>query len=163
MLLENNRKGLTTGWLEKMILNQNCDLERMLKNLNITNDCDTKVPIYLRKNLSGFSLPECVKSPLILIGIGTGVAPFIGFLQERELYKDKNSNKKLGEVWLFFGCRNPDLDFIYEKELNEFVEKRVLDKLFTAFSRVEKGDFKYIQVGNLELFFTNFPVTYACI
>lgn len=149
VVLTENKRGLVTGWLEKMILNKEYNLEKGLSNLNITNDCDRKVfkvPIYLRKSLSGFSLPESIETPLILIGPGTGVAPFIGFLQEREYYKNNDLNIQPGEVWLFFGCRNPDLDFIYKNELNDFVDKGILKKLCTAFSREENGDFKYIQV-----------------
>lgn len=146
----NNRKGLTTGLLENMILSNAFDLEDRLKNLIIVDDCNKqsygRIPMYIRKNLSGFSLPSNLEEPLILIGTGTGVAPFIGFLEEIELAKDNNPNGKFGDVCLFFGCRNPKLDYIYEKELQEFNTKGVLNKLYTAFSR-DSSEVKYVQVS----------------
>lgn len=147
--LANNRKGLVTGWLE-IIINRKSNIEDKLELLNINDDCSTndKVPIYIRKNMSGFTPPEDLGIPLILIGPGTGVAPFIGFLEERQHLKCEQPGLKLGEVWLFFGCRNPKLDFIYEKELNKFLENGIINKLNTSFSRIENGsENKYIQVG----------------
>ncbi|XP_075975660.1 methionine synthase reductase-like [Anticarsia gemmatalis] len=141
----NNRKGLTTGWLENKILNE-LNLEHQLQNLSLTKEenNDFLVPIYLRKNMSMFSLPEDLQTPLILIGPGTGVAPFIGFLEEREYVKENKPDTKLGEAWLFFGCRNPELDFIYEKELKDFLSKEILNKLSTAFSRIDDNK-QYVQ------------------
>lgn len=140
------RKGLTTGWLEDIILNY-LDLENRMENLSITSNmsCQHKIPIYLRKNMTGFSMPEDLEVPMLLIGPGTGVSPFIGFLEERELMA-KVSDVKVGRVWLYFGCRNPKLDFIYEEELKRFEEKGVLDKLSTVFSRVDNHGVRYIQV-----------------
>ncbi|XP_026318821.1 methionine synthase reductase isoform X2 [Hyposmocoma kahamanoa] len=142
MHLGNNRKGLTTSWLENIILSST--IEHKMENLNISesNVKDCKVPIYLRDNLSGFTMPQDLSTPLILIGPGTGVSPFIGFLEERSIRNDKKSS---GKTWLFFGCRNPKLDFIYEKELNFYKENGTLDKLTVAFSRVEDSPIRYIQ------------------
>lgn len=148
VMTNNNRKGLTTGWLEKIILNEDLSLENGLKNLSLSSDSyytKEQIPIYLRKNVCMFCLPDNLETPLILIGPGTGVAPFIGFLEERERLKESNPDVKLGNVCLFFGCRNPDLDLIYEEELNGFLSSGVLNKLFTAFSRVDH-ETKYIQV-----------------
>ncbi|CAG9135725.1 unnamed protein product [Plutella xylostella] len=142
--LENNRKGLTTGGLESMILKKT-SIEEGLKNLSLNEGGFGKVSIYLRKNMNGFALPEDPEKPLLLIGPGTGVAPFIGFLEERQAQKEEKSTLKLGDVWLFFGCRNPKLDFLYEHELNEFVEKGCLTRLSTAFSRIENDGVKYVQ------------------
>ncbi|GAA4357475.1 cytochrome P450 [Variovorax defluvii] len=89
----------------------------------------------------GFRLPDDPQRPLIMIGPGTGLAPFRGFLQEREAQRAKGGT--LGEALLFFGCRHPEQDFIYADELNAWAE-RGLAKLFTAFSR--SGDRKvYVQ------------------
>lgn len=146
-MTNNNRKGLTTGWLEKLILNEEFTLENGLKNMRISEESQSKqkVSIYLRKNFSMFCLPENLESSLILIGPGTGVSPFIGFLEERELLKESNKDVKFGDVYLYFGCRNPKLDFIYEEDLNNFLAKGTLTKLFTAFSRVD-SEHRYIQV-----------------
>lgn len=157
-MTSNNRNGLTTGWLENLMLNHGFSLEKGIKNLSISSNANLvkeKIPIFLRKNLSMFCLPASLETPLILIGPGTGVSPFIGFLEERESWMETNPDIKLGEVWLFFGCRNPELDFIYEEELNGFLSRGTLNKLFTAFSRVDNRETKYIQVCMVIMQYTN--------
>ncbi|CAB3246820.1 unnamed protein product [Arctia plantaginis] len=141
----NNRKGLTTGWIENLILNE--DLDKRIKTLSLTDDGSAieKIPVYLRKNINMFQLPEDTMKPLILIGPGTGVAPFLGFLEEREYLKENNPDLKFGEVWMFYGCRHPKLDFIYEDELNGYLCRGILSRLFTAFSRMDNQGIKYIQ------------------
>ncbi|XP_063534878.1 methionine synthase reductase [Cydia strobilella] len=141
MALDNNRKGLTTGWLESQILNDT--FEKRMENLSITNDSLYRVPMYVRKNMAEFSLPHNIENPLLLIATGTGIAPFIGFLEERELMKSKNS--KMGEVWLFFGCRNPNLDYLYQEELEQYEDNLTLTKLVTAFSRIQNEEARRIQ------------------
>ncbi|XP_030021569.2 methionine synthase reductase [Manduca sexta] len=147
--LGNKRRGLTTGWLEKKISNE-FELEKDFNQLTINCDIvNNKIPIYLRKNVCGFSLPENLEAPLILVGPGTGVASFIGFLEELEVAKENNRNKTFGDVWLFFGCRDSTLDFIYEKELNGFLSRGVLNKFCTAFSRMDNA-VKYVQDAILQ-------------
>ncbi|CAH0682988.1 unnamed protein product [Spodoptera exigua] len=146
VMTSNNRKGLTTGWLERLILNREATLENGFKNMSISIESQNKqkVSIYLRKNFSMFCLPENLEKPLILIGPGTGVSPFIGFLEEREFLKETNQDIQFGDIYLYFGCRNPKLDFIYEEQLNNYLTRGTLNKLFTAFSRVN-SEKKYIQ------------------
>ncbi|KAF2896883.1 hypothetical protein ILUMI_09293 [Ignelater luminosus] len=88
------------------------------------------VPIYIRK--SQFRLPTKSQTPIIMVGPGTGLAPFRGFIQERQYVKDEG--KPLGESILFFGCRKKAEDFIYEDELKEYEAKDTL-KMHVAFSR----------------------------
>ncbi|WKT40404.1 Flavodoxin-like [Fusarium oxysporum f. sp. vasinfectum] len=94
-----------------------------------------KTPIHLRK--SNFKLPKDSSRPVIMVGPGTGVAPFRGFLQERAALKKQG--KKVGKSLLFFGCRRRDEDYLYESEWQE--HKNTLGDSFdihAAFSRETK-------------------------
>ncbi|KAI0250789.1 NADPH-dependent cytochrome P450 oxidoreductase [Lactifluus subvellereus] len=100
-----------------------------------------KAPIHVRR--STFRLPTNPKSPIIMIGPGTGVAPFRGFVQERVALArrsiEKNGPDALndwGSIHLYYGCRRSDEDFLYKEEWPEYV--RELQGKFTlraAFSR----------------------------
>lgn len=92
-----------------------------------------KVLCYFSPNKS-FSVPENKEAPVIMVGPGTGIAPFRAFLEEREVSEAK------GENWLFFGDRNADTDFIYREQLQVWQASGVLNRLDLAFSRdqVEK-------------------------
>lgn len=101
-----------------------------------------KVFGHLRR--SKFKLPTMGKTPLIMVGAGTGVAPFRAFLAER--CQLLTIGKPVGEMVLFFGCRNPEEDFIYQEELEEMKEKlggRLT--IVTAFSRLQGKPRHYVQ------------------
>jgi sulfite reductase (NADPH) flavoprotein alpha-component len=85
-----------------------------------------------------FRVPEDNTVPMIMVGPGTGIAPFRAFLQERQ------ARQAIGKNWLFFGDRNADTDFIYQDELNAFKEQGVLTRLELAFSR-DQEDKIYVQ------------------
>ena len=79
---------------------------------------------------------------MIMVAAGTGLAPFRGFLQDRAA--EKAEGKHVGPATLFFGCRNPEQDYIYEDELRAF-EEAGLVRLRPAFSRVPGRPKTYVQ------------------
>lgn len=87
-----------------------------------------KVPVLVNANRK-FSLPEQPNRPLIMIGPGTGIAPFRGFMQYRKAKGIKNN------TWLFFGDRHEKFDFLYADEWAQLKQDGYLEKLDTAFSR----------------------------
>jgi cytochrome P450 / NADPH-cytochrome P450 reductase len=95
----------------------------------------------VRETKAGFRLPDDNSVPIIMIGPGTGLAPFRGFLQERAARKATGAT--LGPAMLFFGCRHPDQDYLYADELKAFAADGVTE-LHTAFSRAE-GPKTYVQ------------------
>lgn len=91
------------------------------------SDRSQTVRVQLRPNHS-FRLPAA-DVPVIMIGPGTGIAPFRGFLQERQAVGAP------GRSWLFFGDRRRGCDFLYGDELSTFVKSGTLTRLDVAFSR----------------------------
>uniref|UniRef100_A0A0K0EZ68 NADPH--cytochrome P450 reductase n=1 Tax=Strongyloides venezuelensis TaxID=75913 RepID=A0A0K0EZ68_STRVS len=104
-------------------------------------DIGTRVPIFVRK--STMRLPHRPNVPVIMIGPGTGLAPFRGFLEERKSQKEQG--KEVGEMHLFFGCRHPEIDYIYKEELENYHNSGLLTTLNAAFSRVPGKDKVYVQ------------------
>ena len=87
-----------------------------------------EIPIFIQPS-HGFGLPEDKNAPLVMIGPGTGIAPFRAFMQERIFH-----HQSKGDHWLFFGERHRTHDFYYEEEWEEFSKHGNL-KVHTAFSR----------------------------
>ncbi|EDW87914.1 NADPH--cytochrome P450 reductase isoform X1 [Drosophila yakuba] len=110
-----------------------------LKNKQPQGSEEVKVPVFIRK--SQFRLPSKPETPIIMVGPGTGLAPFRGFIQERQFLRDEG--KTVGESILYFGCRKRSEDYIYESELEEWVKKGTLN-LKAAFSR-DQGKKVYVQ------------------
>ena len=95
------------------------------------------VKVFVKGN-DNFRLPADPEAPIIMIGPGTGIAPFRAFLQERV------ANDVDGDSWLFFGAPNFTEDFLYQTELQDYFKKGQLKRLDLAFSRDQ--DYKiYVQ------------------
>ena len=86
------------------------------------------VKIYVKPN-KHYALPADSKTPIIMIGAGTGVAPYRGFIEEREAAGAK------GKSWLFFGERNFSYDFLYQLEWQDYLASGSLSRIDVAFSR----------------------------
>mmetsp|Transcript_17221 Transcript_17221/g.51507 ORF Transcript_17221/g.51507 Transcript_17221/m.51507 type:complete len:883 (-) Transcript_17221:2276-4924(-) len=94
-----------------------------------------RLPVFLRSG-GAFRPPSDLSRPVILIGPGTGVAPFRGFLQHRrEQLRDYSGT--VGEAWLFFGCRRREEDALYLKDWEEFAADGTLAHLHIAYSRAQ--------------------------
>ncbi|TWU17915.1 sulfite reductase subunit alpha [Allorhodopirellula heiligendammensis] len=87
------------------------------------------VRVFVQPNHAGFTVPSAADTPMIMVGPGTGIAPFLSFLQERAESNAPGSN------WLFFGDQHEAFDFLYREELEEYVGNGLLTRLDTAFSR----------------------------
>lgn len=96
-----------------------------------------KLPIYIQPNKK-FKLPPNPDAPMIMIGPGTGIAPFRAFLHERRALGHRGKN------WLFFGARSADADFLYKEELEGMHSDGHLARLDTAFSR-DQDNKVYVQ------------------
>ncbi|HEY5037146.1 MAG TPA: sulfite reductase subunit alpha [Chthoniobacterales bacterium] len=88
---------------------------------------DSPVPVYPSK--SKFHLPEDADAPIIMVGPGTGVAPFRAFLQERQVTGAR------GKTWLFFGAQREASDYFYKDDFDKFRSDGILTRIETAFSR----------------------------
>jgi sulfite reductase (NADPH) flavoprotein alpha-component len=106
-------------------------------DMNEQRKTGDRISVFLRPN-PHFRLPADPSRPVIMIGPGTGVAPFRGFLQEREATGAKGKN------WLVFGHRNYLHDFLYQLEWQDWIKDGVLNRLDVAFSR-DQPDKRYVQ------------------
>jgi cytochrome P450/NADPH-cytochrome P450 reductase len=100
------------------------------------------VQAFVKDTRSAFRLPDDPATPIIMVGPGTGLAPFRGFLQERAALAAQG--RAVGPAVLFSGCRHPEQDFIYEGELRAFAERGVAT-LHPCFSRVPDRPRVYVQ------------------
>ncbi|KAF9586089.1 hypothetical protein BGW38_009842 [Lunasporangiospora selenospora] len=148
------RRGVCTPWLDNLS-------GRLPYGKLVSNPAPGQlVPMFLKPNETKFNLPTDSLKPVIMIGPGTGVAPFMGFLEhraeQRRIKKRMNNvgsgprqdlDELFGEMVLFFGCRNRDLDWLFRRQMEEYEKDGVLAKLHMAVSREEdeliRG--KYVQ------------------
>ncbi|MEI6323600.1 MAG: sulfite reductase subunit alpha [bacterium] len=100
------------------------------------------VPVFVHV-AKHFRVPENTSTPVIMVGPGTGIAPFRAFLQERKV------TGATGKNWLFFGDQKAETDFLYREELEVFQAEGVLNELSLAFSR-DQAEKIYVQHRMLE-------------
>ncbi|XP_069769706.1 methionine synthase reductase isoform X2 [Narcine bancroftii] len=140
------RRGVCTGWLAQQVTTvlQSYDSKVTVGNC-LSNGCaPAQISIFRRQN-AFFHLPTDTTVPLIMVGPGTGVAPFIGFLQHRQKQREENPECTFGETWLFYGCRHCDRDYLFRNELRHFQSNGTLTQLKVCFSReTTDGKPKYV-------------------
>jgi sulfite reductase (NADPH) flavoprotein alpha-component len=102
-----------------------------------------KAPIPVFPNTSRFRLPEDGSTPIIMVGPGTGIAPFRAYLQERRAVGGKGKN------WLFFGSQHEHCNYFYKEELEEMKRDGFLTRLDLAWSR-DQAEKSYVQTKMLE-------------
>ncbi|NXU12955.1 MTRR reductase, partial [Pardalotus punctatus] len=141
-----SRKGVCTGWLAELVaplLHPNKNTLDAKEESSSTK----KISIFPRPN-NAFHLPGDPSVPFIMVGPGTGISPFIGFLQHRQKLREQHTDWEFGETWLFFGCRHQDRDYLF-KQLRSFLENGTLTHLKVCFSRgsstAEVAPPKYVQ------------------
>ncbi|KAM6460457.1 nitric oxide synthase, inducible isoform 2-T4 [Liasis olivaceus] len=105
------------------------------------------IPCFIR-SAGGFRLPKDPRKPCILIGPGTGIAPFRSFWQQR-LFDLENKGIQGRGLILLFGCRHSSLDHLYQEEMEEMHRKGILQEVYTAYSR-EPGSPKDLLQNELE-------------
>jgi len=141
-------KGVTTNYLLALKQKQNGDEDPSPHGLTyeITgprNKYDgIHVPVHVRH--SNFKLPSDPSKPVIMVGPGSGVAPFRGFIQERA--EQARRGDSVGETVLFYGCRKKSEDWLYKEEWESY-KSALGDKLtiFNAFSREDAKQKHYVQ------------------
>ena len=100
------------------------------------------IPCYLHPN-KNFKLPEDSSTPIIMVGPGTGIAPFRAFIEERQVTGSKGKN------WLFFGDRSQNTDYLYGNEWEFYQKDGILNKLDLAWSR-DQQEKVYVQHKMIE-------------
>lgn len=103
---------------------------------------EESLPVFVHSS-PAFRPPTDSETPMIMVGPGTGIAPFRGFLQEREAVGAR------GRHWLFFGDQKSACDFLYRDEIEGFRKRGILHRLDTAFSR-DQAEKIYVQHRMLE-------------
>ncbi|KAG8122710.1 hypothetical protein E2320_018261 [Naja naja] len=101
------------------------------------------IPCFIR-SAAGFQLPKDPRKPCILIGPGTGIAPFRSFWQQRHFDLEKKGIQGRGLI-LLFGCRHSSLDHLYREEMEEMHRKGILQEVYTAYSREPGSPKVYVQ------------------
>lgn len=114
---QSEREGVASTWFDRM--REGRDVE-----------------IFMRT--SDFHMPKKASSPLVMVGPGTGLAPFRGFIQDRQADRKTGDTTAIGPMAMFFGCRSKAQDYIYQADLEAAEADGTITNLLTAFSRDQK-------------------------
>jgi len=125
---EDLRYGLTSNYFNDLYKNKTFQKQDVYANISLKE--------------SVFNLPSDLSTPILMLCTGSGIAPFMSFLEELEF----NNKGQKYETYLIFGSMNKKNDFIFEKKLEEFKEKGILTEYYTAFSRDQE---KKVYVQNV--------------
>ena len=163
------RQGLCTNWLHALCQEWSATAQQMSEQMSHDMVPGPEFSIFVAPS-KGFKLPEDSGRPIIMVGPGTGVAPFVGFIQHRNTLAEERhaehiamadrcmgfwrglsfkvqdeciEQAPIGAMTLFFGCRGAELDFLYKKELLQFHEQGTVE-VTTAFSR-DTSEKSYVQ------------------
>lgn len=127
---------ITVG-LVKNIISGSCYLGGASSYLSKSLKIDDPVKIFIEKN-NNFRLPRDKSTSIIMIGSGTGIAPFRSFIQQRD------NDGSTGKNWIFFGNPNFTEDFLYQLEWQKYLKKGLLTKISLAWSQDQKNKI-YVQ------------------
>jgi methionine synthase reductase len=129
-LMNKTFHGVATNWLKY-------SLEKFIPGTSSFH-----APIFVRPR-GEFLLKNDMSRPIIMCSAGTGIAPFLGFFEQRRHYSQAHPTEEIGQAILFTGHRHPKMDWIYHEE----VESAKLEKdiIHTAFSRHQPGNVQYVQ------------------
>ena len=103
----------------------------------------TKVAVAVRPSNPGFHLPDLNNQPIIMVGAGSGIAPFRGFIQELAL-RGSSTGSAPSPVLLYYGCCHPDVDYLYRDEFAAW-EHEGFVQMRPAFSRLEGAEKQHVQ------------------
>ncbi|XP_055641511.1 methionine synthase reductase-like isoform X2 [Toxorhynchites rutilus septentrionalis] len=131
-MLNNGKIGITTTMLENKLL--------------YATRYDKNIYMYLRHVKPVFQYrEEDLEKNIIMIGPGTGIAPYMSFLEYRKRGKQLNKKAKLGSAILLTSCRHRDRNYLFKDEIQQYVELGLLDHAYVAFSRDNDSRYKFVQ------------------
>ena len=138
---DKGRCSITVGVVEGPARSGNGRYEGVCSNYLANARAGDIIHAVIKTPAGAFRMPEDTTKPIIMVGPGTGLAPFRGFIRERRVLKAGGAD--LGPAMLFFGCRNSNHDYIYADELQDADRDGLVD-LYTAFSRAD-SERAYVQ------------------
>jgi sulfite reductase alpha subunit-like flavoprotein len=138
-------RGLATGWLEALASSHLAAGGQSPVAAAAASTLPLPLVSLFPKPTADFRMPLDDDAKLILIGPGTGIAPFVGFLRQKQSTKDLSVDDHACSIDVYYGCRHHDHDWLYKEEMDGFVAVGLVAKQFTAFSRDDGSRHRYVQ------------------